>query len=133
MCTTELGRVAQLKKKFEDRKTKVLALSVDKVDNHGGWVKDINEIVGCTVDFPIVADPDRRISCLYGMLNQEVRNINTQQGGHEVRVELLYCRSNLTSTLFLLLLIVVSSTWRIPVCPSPSVPSLSSVLIVVSS
>jgi len=71
VCTTELGRVAQLKKRFADKNTKVIALSVDKVDNHGGWIKDINEIVGCTVDFPIIADPDRRISCLYGMLNQD--------------------------------------------------------------
>lgn len=99
VCTTELGRIAQLKKKFEDRKTKVLALSVDKVDNHGGWVKDINEIVGCTVDFPIVADPDRRISCLYGMLNQEVRNINTTP--HCDGSNFSIVRSNLTSTLFL--------------------------------
>lgn len=71
VCTTELGRVAQLKQKFADRDVKVLALSVDKVDNHGGWIKDINEIGQCTVDFPILADSDRRISCLYGMLNQD--------------------------------------------------------------
>lgn len=70
VCTTELGRVAQLKKRFADKNCKVIALSVDKVDNHGNWIKDINEIVGCTVDFPIIADPDRRISCLYGMLDQ---------------------------------------------------------------
>jgi alkyl hydroperoxide reductase subunit AhpC len=49
----------------------VIALSVDAVDNHGKWIKDINEIVGCTVDFPIIADSDRKISCLYGMLSQE--------------------------------------------------------------
>jgi len=47
----QLGRVAQLKKRFTEKNTKVIALSVDKVDNHGGWIKDINEIVGCTVDF----------------------------------------------------------------------------------
>lgn len=70
VCTTELGRVAQLKKRFTEKNTKVIALSVDRVDNHGGWIKDINEIVGCTVDFPIIADPDRTISCLYGMLDQ---------------------------------------------------------------
>jgi alkyl hydroperoxide reductase subunit AhpC len=68
---TELGRVAQLRKEFDERNTKVIALSVDKVDNHGTWIKDIDEIVGTKVDFPIIADPDRRISCLYGMLNQE--------------------------------------------------------------
>jgi len=71
VCTTELGRVAQLSKKWEERNTKVIALSVDKVDNHGRWISDIDEIVGCKVTFPIIADPDRRISCLYGMLNQE--------------------------------------------------------------
>lgn len=71
VCTTELGRVAQLKKQFAERKTKCIALSVDAVDNHGKWISDINEIVGCTVDFPIIADSDRKVSCLYGMLNQE--------------------------------------------------------------
>lgn len=71
VCTTELGRVAQLKKKFEEKNVKVLALSVDKLDEHGLWIKDINDIVGCNVDFPIIADADRRISCLYGMLNQD--------------------------------------------------------------
>lgn len=70
VCTTELGRVAQLKKRFTEKNTKVIALSVDKVGNHGTWIKDINEIVGCDVDFPIIADPDRKISCLYGMLDQ---------------------------------------------------------------
>jgi len=74
VCTTELGRVAQLKEKFAERNTKVIALSVDKVDNHGGWIKDINEVGNCTVDFPIIADFDRKISCLYGMLNQDHLN-----------------------------------------------------------
>jgi len=71
VCTTELGRVANLKSKFAERNTKVVALSVDKVDNHGTWIQDINQIGNCNVDFPIIADPDRKISCLYGMLNQD--------------------------------------------------------------
>jgi alkyl hydroperoxide reductase subunit AhpC len=70
VCTTELGRAAQLKQKFEDRNTKIIALSVDHVDNHGKWLTDIDEIVGCKMNFPIIADPDRKISCLYGMLDQ---------------------------------------------------------------
>jgi len=70
VCTTELGRVAQLKKKFEERNVKVIALSVDSPGNHGKWIKDINEIVGCTMNFPILADPDRKVSCLYDMLDQ---------------------------------------------------------------
>lgn len=71
VCTTELGRAAQLKDEFAKRNCKVVALSVDSAESHSGWIKDINEIVGCNVFFPIIADPDRRISCLYGMLNQE--------------------------------------------------------------
>jgi len=70
VCTTELGRVAQLKQRFADKNTKVIALSVDDVGHHGTWIQDINEITGCNVDFPIIADPDRKISCLYGMLDQ---------------------------------------------------------------
>lgn len=69
VCTTELGRTAQLKSEFEKRNTKVLALSVDSVEDHLGWIKDINETQNCEVDFPIIADKDRRISELYDMIH----------------------------------------------------------------
>lgn len=70
VCSTELGRVAHLKEEFAKRNTKVVALSVDTVEHHKEWIKDINDITKSEVNFPIIADPDRKISCLYGMLDQ---------------------------------------------------------------
>lgn len=69
VCTTELGRTAQLKSEFEKRNVKVLAVSVDPVDSHHGWVHDINETQNCEVDFPLIADPDRKVSELYDMIH----------------------------------------------------------------
>jgi thioredoxin-dependent peroxiredoxin len=69
VCTTELGRTAQLKEEFAKRNTKVLALSVDPVDKHLGWIGDINETQKTTVDFPIIADDDRKVSELYGFIH----------------------------------------------------------------
>jgi alkyl hydroperoxide reductase subunit AhpC len=69
VCTTELGRTAQLKEDFAKRKTKVLAVSVDDLDSHYGWVKDINETQNCNVDFPIIADTDKNVATLYHMIH----------------------------------------------------------------
>ena len=69
VCTTELGRTAALKKEFEKRNIKVLAVSVDPLDQHMGWIKDINETQNVTVDFPIIADEDKTVANLYGMLH----------------------------------------------------------------
>lgn len=69
VCTTELGRTALLKEEFERRNVKVLAVSVDPLDKHMGWRKDINETQNCTVDFPIIADEDRTVANLYGMIH----------------------------------------------------------------
>ncbi|MBA2330283.1 MAG: peroxiredoxin [Flavisolibacter sp.] len=69
VCTTELGRTALLKEEFEKRKVKVLAVSVDTLDKHFGWVKDINETQNCNVDFPIIADDEREVADLYGMIH----------------------------------------------------------------
>lgn len=69
VCTTELGRTAALKEEFEKRNVKVLALSVDPVDKHLGWINDINETQHCSVDFPIIADDDRKVSTLYDFLH----------------------------------------------------------------
>lgn len=69
VCTTELGRTAQLKSEFEKRNVKVLALSVDPVEEHLEWVKDINETQNTTVDFPIIADKDRVVAELYDMIH----------------------------------------------------------------
>jgi alkyl hydroperoxide reductase subunit AhpC len=69
VCTTELGRTAQLKDEFAKRNTKVLAVSVDPLDKHAGWVKDINETQHTTVNFPIIADPSRTVADLYDMIH----------------------------------------------------------------
>jgi alkyl hydroperoxide reductase subunit AhpC len=69
VCTTELGTVAKLKNEFASRNTKVIALSVDSVESHKGWIKDINETQNTDVNFPIIADPDFRISGLYDMIH----------------------------------------------------------------
>ena len=69
VCTTELGRTAQLKDEFQKRNVKVLAVSVDPLDKHIGWVNDINETQQCDVDFPIIADEDRTVANLYGMIH----------------------------------------------------------------
>lgn len=69
VCTTELGRTAQLKSEFEKRNTKVLALSVDSVEDHLEWIKDINETQNADVDFPIIADKDRKVAELYDMIH----------------------------------------------------------------
>ena len=74
VCTTELGRVANLKSEFDKRNVKVLALSVDPVDSHKGWINDINETQSCTVNFPIIADPDKKISEMYDMIHPNALN-----------------------------------------------------------
>jgi alkyl hydroperoxide reductase subunit AhpC len=69
VCTTELGYTAKLKSEFAKRNAKVLALSVDPVDSHKGWINDINETQNTTVNFPILADADRKVSTLYDMIH----------------------------------------------------------------
>lgn len=69
VCTTELGRTALLKEEFAKRDVKVLAVSVDPLDKHLGWLNDINETQNCSVDFPIIADEDRTVANLYGMIH----------------------------------------------------------------
>ena len=69
VCTTELGRTAALKGEFEKRGVKVLALSVDPVEKHVGWIKDINETQHVSVDFPIIADEDKKVAELYDFIH----------------------------------------------------------------
>ena len=77
VCTTELGRTAQLKNEFEKRNTKVLVVSVDDLESHQGWVKDINETQNTTVNFPMIADQDRKVADLYGMIHPNASNTLT--------------------------------------------------------
>lgn len=69
VCTTELGTTAKYKNEFDKRNVKVLALSVDGIESHHGWVKDINETQNTEVNFPIIADEDKTISRLYDMIH----------------------------------------------------------------
>jgi alkyl hydroperoxide reductase subunit AhpC len=69
VCTTELGKTALLQEEFAKRNVKVLAVSVDPLDKHLGWVKDINETQNCNVGFPIIADEDRKVATLYDMIH----------------------------------------------------------------
>ena len=69
VCTTELGRTALLAEEFAKRNVKVIAVSVDGLERHAGWIKDINETQNCNVDFPIIADEDRTVATLYDMIH----------------------------------------------------------------
>lgn len=77
VCTTELGRTAHLKQDFEKRNTKVIAVSVDDLASHQGWIKDINETQNCTVEFPIIADEDRKVATLYNMIHENASDSMT--------------------------------------------------------
>ena len=69
VCTTELGYMARIKGDFDKRGVKILAISVDPLDSHRGWMKDINETQNCTVTYPIIADPEKKVANLYDMIH----------------------------------------------------------------
>ncbi|OQD42014.1 peroxiredoxin [Croceivirga radicis] len=69
VCTTELGTAAKFKDEFDKRNTKMMALSVDDVESHHNWIKDINETQNTTINFPIIGDEDRTVSNLYDMIH----------------------------------------------------------------
>ncbi len=77
VCTTELGRTAQLKDRFAEKNVKVLAVSVDGLASHKDWIKDINETQNTTVNFPIIADEDRNVATLYDMIHPNADNTLT--------------------------------------------------------
>ena len=77
VCTTELGIVAHLKPEFERRSVKVIGLSVDPLDSHAGWAKDIEETQGAAVNFPMIADPDKKIADLYDMIHPNASDTAT--------------------------------------------------------
>lgn len=77
VCTTELGRVAKIKDEFSKRNCKVIAISVDDLESHKGWIKDIEETQQVKMNFPIVADSDRSVSKLYGMIHPKADNTLT--------------------------------------------------------
>ena len=77
VCTTELGSVAKLKGEFEKRNTKVLAVSVDPVESHHDWSRDIQDVTGASPNYPIIADPDRKVADLYGMIHPNANDTQT--------------------------------------------------------
>jgi thioredoxin-dependent peroxiredoxin len=77
VCTTELGRAAQLQGEFEKRNVKLAAISVDSSEDHRNWFLDIVETQNAKVDFPMIADPDRVVSKLYGMIHEAVSDTAT--------------------------------------------------------
>ena len=96
VCTTELGLTAKLKPEFDKRNVKALALSVDPVDSHKAWIKDIEETQHTVVGFPIIADADKRVATLYDMIHPEqsatatVRSVFIIDPQRKVRLILTY-------------------------------------------
>lgn len=99
VCTTELGRVAQLADKWADRGVKPIALSVDSVEDHNGWKPDIEEFSGSTVDYPIIADGDKKVAELYDMIHpgqgdsSSVRSVFVIDPAKTVRLTMTYPKS----------------------------------------
>jgi alkyl hydroperoxide reductase subunit AhpC len=79
VCTTELGYMAQIKPDFDRRNVKIIGLSVDPLDNHQKWAKDIEETQGAAPNYPIIGDPDYKVSKLYGMLPEDVTGDPTER------------------------------------------------------
>ncbi len=96
VCTTELGAVAALKPEFEKRNTKVIGLSVDPVASHEGWVQDIEDVTGHALNFPLIADHDRKVSDLYDMIHPNaddtmtVRSVFVVGPDNKVKLTLTY-------------------------------------------
>ena len=96
VCTTELGRAAQLKGEFEKRNTKIIGLSVDPVASHHKWEGDIKDVTGHAVNFPMIGDPDRKVALLYDMIhpaaseNATVRSVFIIGPDNKVKLTLTY-------------------------------------------
>ena len=96
VCTTELGEVARLREEWEKRHVKTLALSVDTAESHQGWIADINDTQCTIVHYPILADSDRRVSELYGMIhpqslsNLTVRSVFIIDPNKKLRLQITY-------------------------------------------
>lgn len=96
VCTTELGTMARIMPEFKKRNVKVLAISVDPIDSHKGWIKDINETQNCTVAYPIIADPEKKVAQLYDMIhpnaldNMTVRSVFIIGPDKKIKLMLTY-------------------------------------------
>lgn len=96
VCTTELGYTAKLKPEFDKRNVKAIGLSVDKIEDHHGWMKDIEETQGAALNFPLIADPDRKVADLYDMIHPNasdtftVRSVFIIDPSKKIRLTLTY-------------------------------------------
>lgn len=113
VCTTELGKTALLQDEFKKRNVKVLALSVDSLDKHKGWVNDINETQQVTVGFPIIADEDKSIANAYGMIHPNASETFTVRSlfiiGPDKKVKLMITYPASTGRNFVEVLRVIDS------------------------
>jgi alkyl hydroperoxide reductase subunit AhpC len=113
VCTTELGKTASLQGEFEKRNVKVLALSVDGLDRHQGWINDINETQNVTVGFPIIADQDKSIANAYGMIHPNASETFTVRSlfiiGPDKKVKLMITYPASTGRNFVEVLRVIDS------------------------
>ncbi len=113
VCTTELGTVAKLKPEFDKRGVKVIGLSVDPVDSHHEWEKDIEETQGEAVNFPMIADPDRKVADLYDMIHPNANDTLTVRSvfvvGPDDKVKLIITYPASTGRNFSELLRVIDS------------------------
>lgn len=113
VCTTELGVTAKLKGEFEKRNVKVLAVSVDPLDSHKQWIYDINETQNCNVNFPIIADADKKVANLYDMIHPNANETFTVRSvfviGPDKKVKLTLTYPASTGRNFLEILRVIDS------------------------
>jgi len=113
VCTTELGTVARIKPEFEKRNVKVIGLSVDPVDSHRGWAKDIEETQGVALNFPVIADGDRKVSDLYDMIHPNASDTFTVRSvyviGPDKKVKLMITYPASTGRNFAEILRVIDS------------------------
>ena len=113
VCTTELGMVARIKGEFEKRNVKVIAVSVDPLDSHHGWIKDINETQRCTMNFPIIADEKRQVATAYDMIHPNADDKATVRSvfiiGADKKIKLILTYPASTGRNFLEILRVIDS------------------------
>ena len=113
VCTTELGTVARIKAEFEKRNVKVIAVSVDPLESHHGWIKDINETQRCSMNFPVIADEKRQVATAYDMIHPNaddkatVRSVFVIGPDKKIKLTLTYPAS--TGRNFLEILRVIDS------------------------
>ncbi len=113
VCTTELGAVAKLKGEFDERNTKVLAVSVDPVESHERWLADINDTQDTTMNFPIIGDEDKKVADLYGMIHPNASDTVTVRSvfviGPDKKIKLIITYPQSTGRNFAEILRVIDS------------------------